>query len=40
MFERRTMEMRVWWMQEMLATRSPFTEKMVLFWRESLRVQR
>lgn len=32
MFNQRGMEMRVWWMQEMLTTPSPLTEKMVLFW--------
>ena len=26
------MELRAWWMQEMLTTPSPLTEKMVLFW--------
>jgi uncharacterized protein (DUF1800 family) len=29
---RRGVEMRGWWLQEMVTTESPFTEKMVLFW--------
>jgi uncharacterized protein (DUF1800 family) len=28
----RGLDMRGWWLQEMVATPSPFTEKMVLFW--------
>ncbi|MBM3342675.1 MAG: DUF1800 domain-containing protein [Betaproteobacteria bacterium] len=28
----RVLEMRGWWLQEMVATPTPFTEKMVLFW--------
>ena len=29
---RRAMELRGWWLREMLATRSPLTERMTLFW--------
>ena len=29
---RRAMELRAWWLREMLATRSPLTERMTLFW--------
>src|SRR5689334_20991463 len=29
---RRGLEMRAWWVQEMLATPSPLTERMTLFW--------
>ena len=32
LFNQRTLEMRVWWMQEMLTTPTPLTEKLVLFW--------
>ncbi len=32
MFNQRAMDLRVWWMQEMLTTPSPLSEKMVLFW--------
>ena len=28
----RALELKAWWLAEMLATRSPFTERMTLFW--------